>query len=57
MRNNNYLSLIYLKKNSSSDDEHPSYDTKPWLDFSSGALGYVEYPFIAITPKSTLTRR
>ena len=37
----------------------PVYDTKPSDGLASdnaGALGNLEYPFIAIAPRSTLTR-
>ena len=36
-----------------SAKECPGYDTK---QSDAGALGNVEYPFIAITPRSTLAR-
>ena len=43
-----------------SPNECPGYDTKQfwwWGSSVAGALGNAEHPFIAIAPKSTLTRR
>ena len=46
------------KSNTSTPNEYPRYDTEPSYGVASvsGALWYIEYPFIAITPRSTLTQ-
>ena len=49
MNNIKKLIVIFSKE----FEEYPGYDTKQ----SDGALGNTEHPFIAIAPRSTLTRR